>query len=72
MKGNGLRGRAKWVWVKRATAAFVLLLLSAYTPSGLEAASARAGSPSFAVPKDLPSKGAPGAKLSILMFTEFH
>ncbi len=59
--------------MKQVVCAFaVLLFLIVYAPSGSESAPARGGLPSFAIPKDLPSKGSPGAKLTILMFTEFH
>ena len=39
---------------------------------GAKAPVPAAGSPAFATPKDLPSKGSPGAKLVVVMFTEFH
>jgi hypothetical protein len=75
------RGAAGLEWLKRAATVFVLLiLLTAYMLSVLHPAPAwgakatvpAAGSPEFAIPKDLPSKGSLGAKLVMVMFTEFH
>ena len=75
------RQLARLEWVKRAATALVLLLfLTAYAPSrsqsapvpGAKTSAPGAGSPATAEPKDLPSKGSPGAKLVMVVFTEFH
>ena len=75
------KGAAGLAWLKRAAPAFVFVLLltaamlslSHPAPAwGAKASVPAAGSPGFAMPKDLPSKGSPGAKLGLVMFTEFH
>jgi len=72
-------------WMKEAAIALVLgMLLTGWATSGTEGGTQSApvpgtktsapktGSPAFATPKDLPSKGSPGAKLAVVLFTEFH
>ena len=75
------KGSAGLKWLQRAGTVFVLVILLAAgmlslshpAPAwGATASVSAAGSPGFAMPKDLPSKGAPGAKLGLVMFTEFH
>ena len=75
------RGAAGLKWLKGAATAFVLVILltadmlSLSHPPPAWAAKASvsaAGSPGFAMPKDLPSKGSSGAKLVLVMFSEFH
>ncbi len=75
------RGGVQSGWLSRIAIAFVLvILLIGYPPSGLQSAPAPrtktsppgTGAPSFATPRDLPSKGSPEAKLVLVVFTEFH
>ena len=75
------KGSAGLKRLKRTANAFVLVILLAAcmlslshpAPAwGATGSVSAAGSPGFAMPKDLPSKGAPGAKLGLVMFTEFH
>ncbi len=75
------RGRAGLKWLKGAAAIFALaIFVTAYPPSGSQSAPSPAaktsmpgaGSPAYATPKELPSKGSPGAKLGVILFTEFH
>ena len=67
-------GHFRSEWLMGVVITFVLgILLTAYTPSGSQAApapgtktSTPAGSKAPAAPKELPSKGSPNAKLTVL------